>query len=335
MRPAKRGSPATPAATIAGDVSEAQAGAPARAARGGGPRRRRVRLERHGHVDRPGRRGAGVGGALRRRRRAARRIAAEGREHGRGRADAPGRPLPAPARRAADARVPRTRLQARHRTMARPPRGRVPQLGRRLQRSGHLAALDARPAGTARRRDAKRRLVPLRRPLGRRRDRARHARHGEGTLVRTGAGEAGRDAHEQLSRRLLSGGQRSRLRHRRAPGRARHRAGASLRDRHDLRRRPLARPLARLREAAGGRSRRCARSSLRQPRRARRRCTQVACPRLGLGARGTRRTAPAQCLAGAHEQLVRARRRCGRARQRQRRLRWTARREPRSIARAR
>ena len=51
-----------------------------------------------------------------------------GARAGRADADPPGRPLPAPARRAADARLGRAGLQARRRAVAGAARGRVPQL---------------------------------------------------------------------------------------------------------------------------------------------------------------------------------------------------------------
>ena len=111
-----------------------------------------------------------------------------------------GRPLPAAARGAADARLAAAELQPRRRTLARPARRRLPhlaapssstlpsQLEQGLLGSAQLAA--AFPFGRERRAG---------------RDRAGHERQRQGALVPERAGREGRRARDQLPRRRLRG----------------------------------------------------------------------------------------------------------------------------------
>ena len=159
---------------------------------------------RAGPIARPAQRRACVGAAVRRRGRAPTGVAADGALAAGQRAHPPARPLPATARRAADAGLAGARLPARRRAMAGAARGRVRCAAVGSRRASPAdSALGSRAcwaqAGSAAR-------VPFAAGHGRRRDRARHARHAprRARFLATLATHAGAHA-EQLPRRLLPG----------------------------------------------------------------------------------------------------------------------------------
>ncbi len=201
-----------PAARHAGDGERLGARGDA-----GDRRLRRIEQEQR-HERRPGRSRAGRGRRVRGGRRASPGRRAFQRARRRLRGDPPGRPLPAPARGVAHAGLAGPALPARHRALARAPRGRLPHL--RCRRDVAAAAARAGPA-----RGPRSGVFPLRRTRRPGRDRARHDRRGEGPLVPERPGQPRRRARGELSRCELHGerrrrrhGRRARLRRARQPG---------------------------------------------------------------------------------------------------------------------
>ena len=197
--------------------------------------------------------GATVRPRARRRRRA----------RGRARAHGPGRPVRAPAGGAADAGLPAAGLLPRRRSLARPARGRLPELPERRRRAAGAAraGLPAapRPAGPVRHRP---------RAGG---DRARHERPGDRlprSWPRRPSGPARtRPATGAWAIEPRRPASRSASSHRFAV--IGSEAGLHERHRHHARR-PRARPRRRVRQARAGGARRRARAPLLQPRRRRR-----------------------------------------------------------------
>ena len=214
---------------------------------------------------RPRRRGPGLRAAVRRRGRAPRRHAEDRRDRRREHAHPPARLLRAPRLGAPGARQPAAHLQPRHRAVAGPQRRDLPLHALHLRRGDQPAAAAAHPAPPRRLIDhAERMAVRIGSPG---RDRARHQRRRQGSLVHQHRGPARRRARGQLPRRQLPGEHRRRgLRDRRSPRRARHRHGIARRDRH-LARRPLARARGGLFEAPRERPARRARPRLLEPHR--------------------------------------------------------------------
>ncbi len=190
-------------------------------------RSRRVRLEQpRRHRRRPRGRGARLGGSVRSRKRAPHRRREDERAGRRQGAHPPGRPLPAAAGSAPDARLAPAELHPRSGALARSPCRRVPHLARLLQRAQLTAGTRAaRQLGLG--------CVPVRFQRRPRRDRARYEQQRQGSLVPERPGRQGRRARNQLPRRLLPGQlQRRGLRLDRPLRRHRQRIGSAQRDRN-------------------------------------------------------------------------------------------------------